>query len=286
MSNLDLRAATEYFVYDGTPSYDFKCLVFPAEVDSAPEKQYQAEAIPGRDGDILLSSRRFSNVQHSYDCIIYEDFDYNFANLREYLLSRDGYCRLEDTIHNDEYYHAYITTVETPYIRRQRDMGKFRLTFTRKPQRYLKSGDVPISFITHAYSESFTVVNPTRFPCAPLIFAKGDKANYSGDPFTSAGGQPYFEIREGGSSSVYTKIKILQVTKATSNVENYGLYIDMDLLQMYAANQTMLNEFVSYDITHAEIPYHFASGTNALYMYHIANYPIRTLQVTPRWYRI
>ena len=108
--------SNDYFIFDGVDSRKFDCVVFEADTFSSPVKEYGVASIPGRSGDLLLSNRRFQNVQHVYDVVIYRNFAENFDALREFLLGRDGYCRLEDSIHPDEFYHAYFSESITPSV--------------------------------------------------------------------------------------------------------------------------------------------------------------------------
>ena len=137
--------AKDYFIFDGVDSRSFDALVFENDTFSSPEKDYEVATVPGRSGDFLLKNRRFQNITHVYDVIIYRNFQRNYENLRAFLLSRDGYCRLEDSLHPDEFYTAYFSGQIQPEMTRDREMGKFQLTFNRKPQRWRKSGEIHCS---------------------------------------------------------------------------------------------------------------------------------------------
>lgn len=295
MSALDIRAATEYFTYDGTPSYDFKCLVFPRDVDTSPVKDYTVESVPGRSGDILLYNKRFQNVAHTYDCIIYEDFDLNYNELRSFLLSRDGYCRLTDTIHPDEFYHAYIGDAIQPRITRDRDMGKFTLTFMRKPQRWLTSGESEYTVRSDGnWVSNGQITNPTRFPCYPLLYFWGSSLSSGFDVLMS--NNPH-------ATSYYynsTEITLANVDATTySYINTYGLYIDMETLMVYNSQKRgttpetsslfSYNAYVTYTPgTSCKYPYRLAPGTNdfdpGTTSPGITN--VTEIKVKPRWYRI
>lgn len=289
--SLMARAASDYFVYDGTPSYDFKCLVFPREIDTMPARSFETMPLPGRSGDILLNGCRAENLPHSYDCIIYEDFDKNYADLRDFLLSRSGYCRLTDTFHTDEYYHAYFSGSVTPEIYRDHTIGKFTLDFIRKPQRWLKSGDDPITVRSNgSWISSGNVTNTSRYPCYPLLYFWGESV---------ASG---FSVSLGDTSSATTTngttMTLANVTANASLLNTYGLYIDLETLQAYNSRSAeahggsgtttdlrSYNSFLTYAVgASCKYPYRLAPGINDFYAPNISN--VTLLTVKPRWYRL
>lgn len=160
---------SDYFVFGG---YDTRqtCDVYRLSVDSAPNRSLDARVIPGRSGDFILDEKRYPNVEQSYTCIIHEDMEARLSTLRNALLSKIGYQRLEDNVHSDEFYLAYVSDEITPQIDRNRTMAKAVVTFTRKPQRYLKSGEA-----TTSLTASGSISNPTMFDSKPLIriYGKG-----------------------------------------------------------------------------------------------------------------
>ena len=289
---LDTHVAAHYFTFDGTSSYTYKCLVFPADVDNAPEIDYSVEAIPGRNGDIILSNNRMSNVEHSYDCIIYENFDTNYISLRSFLLSKNGYCRLSDTIHTDEYYHAYFSRIESLRIRRDRSEGKFRLTFIRKPQRFLTSGEEP----KQVNNGLLTLSNPTGFPSFPIIYVYNSTL---GDGAKGSINYPY-AIEYGATLPTPTnRFTILPYTGSNyykNVINNYGLEIDLETLQAYNALQHgsytttaryNFSSVVSYQYQ-PTYPFQLAPGTNYVRIGYASGtgYVLSEATIIPRWYRI
>ena len=129
---------------------------------------YESQEIPGRDGDLLINTQRRANVKHSYNAIMTNDLIRRFDNFRNALLSIDGYARLEDSIHPDEFYLAYFSDDVEPTIRRERDTVKFAINFIRKPQRFLKAGESPQEFTADSQ-----IVNPTLYASKPLLRVYG-----------------------------------------------------------------------------------------------------------------
>lgn len=130
----------------------------------SPVRTYEVVSIPGRDGDLILPEKRFENVTITYPAFIEKNFEENFAALRAFLLSKVGYQKLSDSYHPDEYRMAYFPGALLPEMTRTLKEGRFDLSFVCKPQRFLVAGD---SYVTMESSGTF--VNPTLYPCKPLI---------------------------------------------------------------------------------------------------------------------
>lgn len=161
--------SVDYFAFDGTDSRDFGIMLFEGDTYGAPRREYDDYAIPGRSGALYVDGKRYPNKNHTYNAIIYENFETNIDALRNFLLSKLGYFRLQDTFHPDEFYQAVYKDDFVVTMDRERDMGKFALEFERKPQRFLKSGEQAIEFTT-----SGVINNPTLFPSQPLIRVYGE----------------------------------------------------------------------------------------------------------------
>ena len=152
------------FIFGGESSAAYHVYVFEGDTYNAPSRSYTSSAIPGKNGALLVNNKRFDNVQHSFACFVVEDFETNIQAFRNFLNSKIGYQRLEDTAHSDEYYMACYKNnfVVTPS--NNLDMGKVTVTFDRKPQRFLKSGETAVTLTSDG-----SITNPTRFSAKPLI---------------------------------------------------------------------------------------------------------------------
>ena len=160
--------SNEYFVFDGVDCRDFSVYAFENNTFGATGREYESVTIPGKSGNILIDNKRHGNLSHSYSCVIYEDCERNLDDFRNFLLSRVGYCRLEDTIHPDEFYQACYMEEFSPVISMDRNMAKMVVTFDRKPQRFLKIGEHPKEFTANG-----NIMNPSKFPSIPLIRVYG-----------------------------------------------------------------------------------------------------------------
>lgn len=157
-----------YFIFDGVDSRDFLTDICEQNAYDAPAREYTRIDIPGRNGQLLIDEGRYSNVAMEYSVIMVDHFRQHIDRLRNALLTRVGYKRLEDTYHPDEFYQAVYTggfeVTTTPHT----TVGRFVLSFERKPQRWLKSGEN-----THACQNSLILVNPELTIAKPLIRVYG-----------------------------------------------------------------------------------------------------------------
>lgn len=159
---------SEYFIFAGYDTRTLGVEVFEGDTFSAPQRLYEQAEVPGRSGSLLTDMKRYGDITHTYNCVIYQNFENNLQQLRNILASRVGYQRLEDSIHPDEFYKAYYADDFTSFVNPHRDMGHCEINFIRKPQRYLKSGETATTF-----TENGTITNPTLFPSQPLIRVYG-----------------------------------------------------------------------------------------------------------------
>ena len=163
-----------WLVMDGKPSRDFDVYVSGAGTYLSPERSFEEVEVPGRNGSIYLYDR-YKNVEITYDAWIAKEdgskeVDRKFRSLRSFLLSRDGYFRLEDTYHPDEIrFASYVNSFE-PDVLPSLDAISFTLTFSCKPQRFIKNFyDVPIEVTTSGSIFN----NDTYFVAKPLIRVYG-----------------------------------------------------------------------------------------------------------------
>lgn len=130
-----------------------------------PEPSVDSEHVAGRNGDILFYTGDFKNIDLNYLCVCDEgDFDTNFNGFKSWLYSHQGYMRLEDDAFPDEYRMG--ADIKATEIEKYRDC--FELVINCKPQKYLRSGEIPVKF-----SESGKIFNPTDYPSKPLLKVTG-----------------------------------------------------------------------------------------------------------------
>lgn len=154
----------DYFIFAGYDTRTLGVKIFPVETMTAPQRMYNEAVVPGRNGVLLIDQKRHGDLSHVYSAVIYENFENRLAQIRSILMSVRGYQRLEDSITPDEFYMAYYNDsfVATAYS--DLSMGHFEINFTRKPQRFLKTGETVTTL-----TASGSIENPTLFPAKPLL---------------------------------------------------------------------------------------------------------------------
>ena len=163
-----MSAEQGYFTFDSVSSIDFGVFINGNKTFNSPERSLTTQVIPGRNGELIVDDSRFGNIEHSYAAFIFKDFRSNVAGLVNYLSSKIGYHRLEDSYHPDEFYQAMFVSGLEVDANAEMDVGVFTLTFNRKPQRFLKAGERVFTFSANSH-----IFNPTKQVSAPLIRVYG-----------------------------------------------------------------------------------------------------------------
>lgn len=154
----------DYFIFGSVDSRNYGVQIFDYDTDDSAERVYETYEIAGRNGDLLIDSKRWMNKQHIYWGIIPTNYATNLRNFASALNAQKGYQRLEDSLHPTEYYVANFRTPLDVVTAMQRDMGKFQIEFDRKPQRFLKSGETKVTL-----TATGSITNPTEFESYPLL---------------------------------------------------------------------------------------------------------------------
>lgn len=173
-----------YFTFDGVQSSDYGVWINGGGSYNAPVRRGKEYVIPGRNGVLTIDDGTFEELEVTYPAFIARDFPSNIEGIRNELLSRVGYARLEDTYHPDEYYRARFAGGLDVKVAPGGAAGSFDIKFRRDPRRFLKSGKGYIGF-----SGTTTVTNPTKFAAKPLIqFPSGSGSVTINGKTISAGG--------------------------------------------------------------------------------------------------
>lgn len=242
--------------FDNVSSRTYGVYITGEAVYNAPEREVEMISIPGRNGAFALDRGRFENVEVTYPAGIFAETEADFreaiSEFRNFLCSRKGYVRLQDEYNPNEYRMAvYKSGLEVEPA--QLKAGQFNIVFDCKPQRFLKSGEDPVTV-----SSEDTLTNPTLFEAQPLLEVEGHGAiTFSNGytisitdelvgtvvliPATTEYGE-YDEVYEEASrlvdygdtltltsfradlyirTDVYKKIESVSVARATTNMPNY-----------------------------------------------------------------
>jgi len=182
------------FRFGTVDSADYNLLVAGDGTFNAPERDVDTIEIPGRNGDLLIDKGRFKNITVEYTVYCYADdldtFRTQLRNFRNALSSQKGYQKLTDTFHPDEYrLGTFISGFEAEPVMFN-TIAEVVLKFDCKPQRFLLSGDEPITLgewgETETYSGSIVSFDGTETTAIKSLKVNiVPKQSGSGDPSPS-----------------------------------------------------------------------------------------------------
>lgn len=159
----------QWLIFGEKSTRDFGIYISGENTFNAPARRVDKFDIPGRNGQLTIDSGAYENIAVLYPAFILDDFSRNIAAWRSYALSQRGYKRLEDTYHPGEYrmaiYNEELSAETYGYMHTQ---GQVDITFDCKPQRFLKSGDLPVE-----YTAAGSIYNRTDFEAKPLLRCYG-----------------------------------------------------------------------------------------------------------------
>lgn len=159
-----------YFIFNGHRSTEFKIGIEQCRSYPTASRVVERQTIPGRAGELLRETGTYSNVTQPYQIYFNgksENMTSAAAKIVQWLLSSRGYCRLEDSYEPDCYRMAnYAGPFDaTNWMNLY---GRATIQFDCMPQRWLKSGEVPISITVQGQAL------PNRWqPAMPLIQLTG-----------------------------------------------------------------------------------------------------------------
>ena len=159
--------------FDGINSSEYGVYLAGDGAYNAPARRGEMVTIPGRNGSLFMEEDAFENITVTYPAFIGTKSKVIFRNalrsLRTDFSARRTYKRLSDTYHPDEFrlgvFHDGVETDPMFYTM----AGRFNLVFDCKPQRFLVSGEYPVTF-----RSSGNITNPTPLASKPLLKVTGN----------------------------------------------------------------------------------------------------------------
>lgn len=168
-----------YFIFNGKSSSEFKIGIEQCRSYPSAARSVERQTIPGRAGELLRDTGTYANVIQPYEIYFNGKVDGMTAaasKIVQWLMSSRGYCRLEDSYEPDCYRMAsYAGPFDAANWMNL--YGRATIEFDCMPQRWLKSGETPVS-ITNGQ----TLQNDWQ-PALPLIQLTG-----TGDGELTVGG--------------------------------------------------------------------------------------------------
>ena len=140
------------FTFNGVSSDNYKVTVEKCPSYPVAQRVVEHIQVPGRNGDLIRDTGAYGNVEQTYSIW----FDGRNDSMQEaarsialWLNGSKGYCRLEDTYDTDVYRMAVMSNY-TEYRNFRNRLGRADVTFSCKPQRFLKTGETltPVTGLT------------------------------------------------------------------------------------------------------------------------------------------
>lgn len=165
-----------FLTYAGRSTNEFGIWISGEVTYDAPERNVQSQEVAGRNGSLLFDQGNFKNISVKYPAAIKADMPSRFRDFVNFAGSQIGYQRLEDTYHPYEYRMGrFISKLGVDTAGYMNRSGKFTLEFDCKPQRFLKSGEDPVT-----YTANGILYNRTEFDAKPLLRVYGSGAGTVG----------------------------------------------------------------------------------------------------------
>ena len=159
--------------FGGVTSSTYDIYISGEGVWDAPEREAELISIPGRNGDFIQDKGKFQNITVTYPAFIVKDNNTNFKTqidaFRNAMSAKVGYQNLTDSFHTNEYrMAAFIGGMEIEPLLYNDHAATFDLVFECMPQRFLISGENPVSM-----TSGDTITNPTLFDAKPMVEVEG-----------------------------------------------------------------------------------------------------------------
>ena len=151
--------------FNGKDFAEFGVFVDESKAFGSPEKDYELVEIMGRNGNLSIYNDRFKDITLPFPCFIRTGFIEKYRSLLAYLNSQTGYQRLETDKEPNHFRKALFQGIVDPQTTAFNHGGFFTVNLLAHPQRFLKSGEIPVS--------ATELWNPTYFDSHPLIRCYG-----------------------------------------------------------------------------------------------------------------
>lgn len=279
-------------IYNGKSSKDFGIFVEHQPKYEIPQRVYSANSVNGRNGDIIIDYKSFKNVNRKYDIAtiaVDEPFSSAAHRIASWLHSGHGYCRLEDS-YEPEYFRMACYDENNDIDNILHKAGKASITFNCKPQRFLKTGEIPIIKSISSTDSYIKITNPTEYETYPLI-----KITFPSQEASAWYINTVIKIyMSHGQEASFAENPTIKIDCSQTNLYLYPnartVYIDLETGDAYGPGD---NELTS--ITNLNILTSFSDLINYPKFYTNDNYvkveltgtaDYEQIEVIPRWWTI
>lgn len=225
-----------FFVWSGETSFSKGLTIERCPSFGAGQRIVEKTTVPGKSGDLVFDTGAFSNYTQSYE-IWFRDKSAGMTSaakdIATWLLSPLGYQKLEDSYDPDVFRMAVFTgpiEVENWML----TYGRATIEFDCMPQRWLKSGQTPISILSGQ-----SILNQWQ-STKPLLILSGNGQVQIGDSvieISGTNGQFYIdcdtENAYQGTENINSNIEVVNnIFPVLSKGQTQITYTGIDDLQI------------------------------------------------------
>lgn len=196
--------------WHGKSSDDIGVIVERYPSVTIPTRKQEKISIPGRSGDLIIEQDAYENYTQRYDVYVSAEQPRltTVSHIVAEWLMVKGYQRLEDSYWSDTFRLACYkggTSIENVLNR----FGRATIEFDCKPQRYYKSGDLPLIL-----ENGQQLANSSPFTAKPLLHISGSGSG------TVSDGTNTLTLTD--CDDITVDCDIMQIYQGTTNKNNVG----------------------------------------------------------------
>lgn len=246
-----------YFTFDNVPSTDYGVYVTASNIFDSAEEDVETIEIPYSNNVVHLSKGSFKPFVIKNECLIYDSASTRLESFRNFLQSRGKACRYVDSLKTDEFRIARFKRAFEVRRTDYSDIAVFGLELEARPQRFLTSGETPISI-----TGSEDISNPTSFSSKPLI-------------------------KTIGWGTIY--VNGYEITVHDPEIDDPsvdGVYVDCETMQCYFLFYNPLTQWIQNANSYCELPQGFpvlGPGDNNIDCVDLSG---GGAVITPRWWKL
>ena len=162
-----------YFVFNGHSSLELGIKIKSKNIYSSPKRDLSLVSVPGRDGELVNSNKRYGNATITYTCFLpaksIDELNTRIRNVKKMLyFDNDSYHELTDS-YDPSFMRYAIFNSKLDITDQVNKIGSFTVTFSVLPFKYLIESLEPVEIGNGA-----TLFNPYPFASKPCLKITGN----------------------------------------------------------------------------------------------------------------
>ena len=164
---------TNYFVFNGHSSLELGIRIKSKNIYSSPKRDLSLVSVPGRDGELINSNKRYGNATVTYTCFLpaksIEELNTKIRNVKKMLFAdADSYHELTDS-YDPEFMRYAVFNSKLDITDQLNKIGSFTVTFSALPFKYLIGG-----LEIREINSGDVIYNPYPFDAKPYFKITGN----------------------------------------------------------------------------------------------------------------